>query len=169
MGLLNPLTISTQPWEAIGVDFMGPLPPSKDCNGEYDLITVIIDLLMAMVHLVPSRTTYMAKDIAELMFAKVYKYHGIPKAIISDQDVLFISNSWTHLNKLIGVQQKMSSAYHPQMDGATEQANRMIRQMLRSCIAPNQKDWVAKLPAIEFTINLAKSDSMETSPFQANG
>jgi hypothetical protein len=119
-GLLNSLSVPSQPWEAIGVDFMGPLPPSKDRNREYDSITVIIDLLTSMVHLVPSKTTYTAKEVVELMFAEVYKYHGIPKAIISDRDVLFTSNFWTHLNKLIGVQLKMSSGYHPQTDGATE-------------------------------------------------
>jgi len=168
-GLLNSLTVPSHPWEAIGIDFMGPLPPSKDQNSEYDSITVIIDLLTAMIHLVPSKTTYTAKDIAELMFAEVYKYHGIPKVIISDRDMLLTSNFWTHLNKLIRVQLKMSSAYHPQTDSATERANWTIGQILRSCIGPHQRDWVSKLPGIEFAINLAKSESTDTSPFLTNG
>ena len=154
-GLLNPLPVPAKPWEAIGVDFVGPLPESKDRDGEYDSITVIIDLLTAMVHLVPSRSNYTAKDIAELMFAEVYKHHGLPRAIISDRDVLFTSLFWTNLNRLIRIKQKMSSAYHPETDGSTERANRMIGQMLQSCIGPNQKDWVPRLPAIEFAINLA--------------
>lgn len=55
---LNPLSIPTRPWDTIGIDFVGPLPVLKDRNGSYDSITVIIDLLTSMVHLVPSRTTY---------------------------------------------------------------------------------------------------------------
>ena len=153
-GLLNPLPVPAKPWEAIGIDFVGPLPESKDRDGEYDSITVIIDLLTAMVHLVPSRSNYTAKDIAELMFVEVYKHHGPPRAIISDRDVLFTSLFWTNLNRLIGIKQKMSSAYHPETDGSTEHANWTIRQMLQSCIGPNQKDWVPQLPAIEFAINL---------------
>jgi hypothetical protein len=47
----------------------------------------------------------------------------------------------------------MSSAYHPQSDGATESANKTLMQMLRQCIDAKQKDWVSKLPAIEFAIN----------------
>ena len=117
-----------KPWEAIGVDFVGPLPESKDRDGHYDSITMVIDLLTAMVHLVPSRSNYTAKDIAELMFAEVYKHHGLPRAIISDRDVLFTSLFWTHLNRLIGIKQKMSSAYHPEIDGSTERANRTIGQ-----------------------------------------
>ncbi|KIJ60875.1 hypothetical protein HYDPIDRAFT_70471, partial [Hydnomerulius pinastri MD-312] len=47
-------------------------------------------------------------------------------------------------------------------------ANRTLGQMLRSCIGPSQKDWVSRLPAIEFAINLARSDSTGYSPFFLN-
>lgn len=167
-GLLNPLPVPSRPWEAIGIDFLGPLPLSKDRNGEYDSITVIIDLFSSMVHLVPSRMTYTAKEIAELIFAEVYKHHGVPKYIISDRDVLFTSAFWSNFNKLIGAKLKMSSAYHPETDGSTEQANRTVVQMLRACISPNQRDWVPRLPAIEFAINLASSESTKRSPFEMN-
>lgn len=62
----------------------------------------------------------------------------------------------------------MSSAYHPQSDGATEQANQMVTQMLRQCVHDNQKDWVTKLPAIEFAINSAWSASTGYAPFFLN-
>lgn len=68
----------------------------------------------------------------------------------------------------MGVELHMSSAYHPESDGSTERANRTVTQMLRQCIAPNQRDWVAKLPAIEFAINLARSDSTGYAPFFLN-
>jgi len=166
--LVNPLPVPSKPWEAIGIDFLGPLPLSKDWNREYDSITVTIDLFSGMVHLVPSKITYTAKEIAELVFAEVYKYHGVPKYIISDQDVLFTSAFWTNFNKLIGAKQTMSSAYHPETDGSTERANRTVVQMLRACIAPNQRDWVSQLPTIEFAINIACSESMQHSPFETN-
>lgn len=68
----------------------------------------------------------------------------------------------------MGVKLRMSSAYHPQTDGATERANRTVTQMLRQCINPNQKDWVSKLPAIQFAINSARSESTGYSPFFLN-
>lgn len=42
---------------------------------------------------------------------------------------------------------RLSSAYHPQTDGATERANRTMTQMLRQCVAVDQKNWAIKLPA----------------------
>ena len=121
-----------------------------------------------MVEIIPSQANYKAQDIAELMFKNVYKHHGLPKTIISDRDVLFTSTFWKHLNMLIGVKLNMSSTYHPQTDGATERANRMITQMLRQCINPNQKDWVSKLPTIVFVVNLARSESTSYAPFFLN-
>lgn len=167
-GLLNPLPISSYPWEAIGVDFVGPLPESSNRDGTFDSITVTIDLLTSMVHLVPSRTNYTAKEVAELMFESVYKLHGLPRRIVSDRDVLFTSTFWQRLNELIGPELKMSSAYHPETDGATERANRTLVQMLRELVNNRQTDWAFKLPAIEFALNSARSDSTGFSPFFLN-
>ena len=167
-GLLNPLLVPSYPWESIGMDFVGPLPESGNRDSMFDSITVIICLLTSMVHLVLSHTNYNASQLAKLMFEHVYKLHGLPKNIISDRDVLFTSTFWKQLHRLIGTKLWLSSAYHPQSDGSTERANQTITQMLQQCIHPNQKDWVAKLPAIEFAINSARSESTGFAPFFLN-
>ncbi len=167
-GMLHPLGPPSYPWKVIGIDFMGPLPPSKNCDRTFDMLTVIVDYLTGMVHLVPSGSMYKAKDVAELVFAEVYKLHGLPKVIVSDGDLLFTSQFWLHLHKLIGTKLKMSSLYYPEMDGLTERANCTIEQMLQQCIGPTQKDWVSKLPAIEFATNLACSETTGYSSFFLN-
>ena len=88
--LLNPLLVPTQPWEAIGIDFVGPLPESKNRDGAFDSIMIVICLLMAMVHLISSQITYTARKISELMFEEIYKLHGLPKHIISDRGMSFL-------------------------------------------------------------------------------
>ena len=167
-GLLNPLSVPSYPWESVGMDFVDPLPESGNRDGLFDSITVVICLLTSMVHLIPSRTNYSASQLAELIFEHIYKLHGLPKNIISDRDVLFTSTFWKQLHRLIGTKLRLSSAYHPQSDGSTERANRTITQMLRQCVSPNQKDWVAKLPAIEFAINSARLESTGFAPFFLN-
>ena len=71
------------------MNFVGPLLSSSNRNGIFDSITIVICLLTAMVESLPSRINYRAPELAELMFEGVYKHHGLPKNIISDQDVLF--------------------------------------------------------------------------------
>ena len=57
---------------------------------------------------------YTTKEVAELVFTKVYKHHGLPsKSIVSDRDALFTSIFWMHLKQLIGVKQRLYSMYHP--------------------------------------------------------
>ncbi|EJD36662.1 hypothetical protein AURDEDRAFT_36803, partial [Auricularia subglabra TFB-10046 SS5] len=168
MGLLQTLPVPVRPWQVIGIDFIGPLPVSQARHGRYDRICTIIDHFTSMVHLVPARTTYTAPDMAELLFHSVYKLHGLPEAIVSDHDVLFTSPFWTRLHELTGVELRMSTAYHPQTDGATERANRTVGQMVRQCISDTQKDWAAKLPAIEFALNSSTSATTGFSPFFMN-
>jgi transposase InsO family protein len=167
-GLLKTMPVPTHPWQYIGIDFVGPLPESSNRNGAYDTICVIIDLLTAMVHLVPTKQTYKAADIAEVIFDTVYKLHGLPERIISDRDSLFTSHFWRKLHALLNVELRLSSAFHPQTDGATERANRTMTQMLRQCVGPKQKDWVTKLPAIEFAMNSARSSTTGFTPFYLN-
>jgi hypothetical protein len=147
---------------------VGPLPESRNRNGSFDTITVVIDRLTGMVHLIPSRQIFHASDIAELLFGEIYHLHGLPKSIISDRDSLFNSIFWKHLHNLIGIKLHMSSAYHPESDGATERANRTIVQMIRQCVSSDQKDWVMKLPAVEFAINSARSEVTGYTPFFLN-
>jgi hypothetical protein len=93
-GLLYSLNPPSQPWEVIGIDFVGPLPESKNRDGVFNSITVVINLLTGMVHLIASCINYTARQIAELMFESIYKLHGLPKSIVSDRDVLFTSTFW---------------------------------------------------------------------------
>jgi hypothetical protein len=165
---LQTLEVPLQPWETIGIDFVGPLPESENLNGKFDMLLVIIDHLTSMVHLAPTKQTYHAKDLAEVIFDQVYKLHGMPSHIVSDQDLLFTSTFWKTLNNLAGIELCMSSAFHPQTDGATEDANCTIIQMLCQCVAPHQHDWVTKLPVIEFAINSARSDMTGYAPFMLN-
>jgi hypothetical protein len=167
-GLLNLLKTPSRPWESIGIDFVGPLPESSNRNGAFDTITAVIDRLTGMIHLIPSRQTFNARQIAEMLFGEVYWLHGIPKSIISDRDTLFNSTFWRHLHELVGVKLHMSSAYHPESDGATEWANRTITQMLRQCVDRDQRNWVNRLPAIEFAINSAQSEVTGYAPFFLN-
>ena len=62
----------------------------------------------------------------------------------------------------------MSTSFHPQMDGATERANRSIGQMFRSLIKPDQKDWVHRCLMIEFAINSSVGNATKLAPFEIN-
>ena len=62
----------------------------------------------------------------------------------------------------------MSTSFHPQTDGATERANRVINTVLQAVIQPNQSNWYEKLPLVEFTINSLENKSTGYAPFELN-
>ena len=62
----------------------------------------------------------------------------------------------------------MSTVFHLQMDGATEQANRSIAQILRTVVSNDQKDWLGKCPMVEFAINSSVNATMGYTPFELN-
>jgi hypothetical protein len=124
--LLKPLSVPERPWQSVGIDFVGPLPESRNRHGGFNMICTIIDHLTSMVHLVPIRREYKAREVAELVFDVIYKAHGLPEIIVSDHDSLFTSTFWSRLHSLIGTELRISSSWHPQTDSATEQANRTL-------------------------------------------
>ena len=60
----------------------------------------------------------------------------------------------------------MSTAFHPQMDGATERANHSITQVLRTLIRNDQKDWDEHCPATKFALNSSVSATTGYAPFE---
>ena len=80
-----------------------------------------------------------AEDLASIFFNRWYCENGLPMDIISDRDKLFLSKFWKVLHKLTGVKLKISTAYHPQTDGASEWTNKTINQALCYHVARTQK------------------------------
>ena len=98
------------------MDFITGLPKSKKQN---DSIFVVLDKLSKAAHFIPVKSTYKAVNIADIFLKEIFRLHGIPKVIISDQDVKFIENFWRSLFSRFEMQLNFSTAYHSQRDGKT--------------------------------------------------
>jgi hypothetical protein len=107
-----------------------------------------------------------AEDLAVVFFDEWYCKNGLPLEIVSDCDKLFMSKFWMALHKITGVKLKMSSAYHPQSDGASEQSNKTINQCPRYHVEQNQLGWKRALSWIHFNMMNTLNGSTGFSPFQ---
>jgi hypothetical protein len=114
-GLLQPLPIPQQPWSSISMDFITDLPSSRS----YDSTFVIVDRFTKMAHFVPCTKSITREETTQLFIDNIYRYHGLPKDIISDRRTQFVSRFWRTLFKILKVDIKLSSAIHPQTDGQT--------------------------------------------------
>ena len=129
-------------------------------------IITFTDRLGSDIQLITTRTDITAEQLAYLFFDKWYCKNGLPTDIISDRDKLFISKFWRALHKITGVKLKMSTAYHPQTDGASERTNKTVIQCLCYHVERNQLGWSRALPCICFHMMNTVNKSMGFTPFQ---
>ena len=118
-GKLMPNAIPEKPWSHISADFITKLPLAQG----YDVILVVCDRFSKMVHFITTTEKTSAKGLAKLFRDQVWKLHGLPESIISDREVQFAVEMMKELNNLLGIQTKLSMAYHPQTDGQIERIN----------------------------------------------
>nr|GEW05895.1 putative reverse transcriptase domain-containing protein [Tanacetum cinerariifolium] len=98
---------------------------------------------------------------------EVVSRHEVPVSIISDRDDRFTSQFWQSLQKALGTQLDMGTAYHPQTDGQSERTIQTLEDMLQACVMDFGKGWVIHLPLIEFSYNNSYHKSIKVAPFEA--
>jgi len=131
------------------------------------MILLIIDRLTKMAHFIPTTSTVTSKAVAQLFLQYVFQYHGLPESIVSDRDPKFTSNFWRSLNEALGIKLLMSTAAHPQTDGQSEAAVKIIQKLLRPFVFQDQ-DWETLLPSLEFAYNDTQQSSTGQTPFYLN-
>ncbi|GJV54767.1 putative reverse transcriptase domain-containing protein [Tanacetum coccineum] len=107
------------------------------------------------------------EKLARMYLKEVVTRHGIPVSIICDRDPRFASNFWRSLQKALGTNLDMSTAYHPQTDGQSERTIQTLEDMLRACVIDFGKGWVNHLPLVEFSYNNSYHASIKAAPFEA--
>ncbi|KAK1595408.1 hypothetical protein QYE76_018523 [Lolium multiflorum] len=96
---------------------------------------------------------------------EIVRLHGVPRSIVSDRDVKFMSYLWKTLMAKFNVKLLFSSSSHPQTDGQTEVVNRSLSTLLRVLVKKNLKAWEDCIPHAEFAYNRAKHSTTTRSPF----
>ena len=129
------------------------------------VILTVIDCFSKAAHFIALAHPYTAVSMARAFFTEVVRLHGIPASIISDCDPMFTGSFWRELFRLSGVKLQFTSAFHPQSDGQSEAANKIISMYLRCLIGDRPRNWLEWLPLAEFCYNSSYQQSLKTSPF----
>jgi len=163
-GKLMPNSIPEKPWTHISADFITKLPIAQG----YDSILVVVDRLTKMVHFISTTEKTSAEGLARLFRDNVWKLHRLPESIISDRGPQFTVGLMRELNRILGIESKLSTASYPQTNGQTERVNQELEQYLRMFIDHRQEQWPNWLGTAEFAYNNKTHSSTKVLPFKAN-
>eukprot|EP00052_Salpingoeca_macrocollata_P029090 m.289891 g.289891 ORF g.289891 m.289891 type:complete len:684 (+) comp22945_c3_seq3:97-2148(+) len=163
VGELQPLPPPPEPYHTVTTDFLTGLPEVQRCNA----IVVVRDVLTRFAHFLPIKLDIPAADLFVMMCSRVFLEQRMPAVIISDRDSKFTSQQWKTLLQQHQIEQRLSTASHPQTDGASENAFRQLRAVLRAYLEPNQLNWVDILPALQVAVNNSVNDAIGMSPYMA--
>ena len=87
---------------------------------------------------------------------------------MSDKGPQFIAEFTRELNKMLGIETRLSTVFHPQTDGQMERMNQELEQYLRFFVDYQQKDWPEYLAGAEFAVNNKVHTTTKVLPFMAN-
>lgn len=161
---LSPIrpTRRDRPFIFVTADFITALPNLQGFNAQ--MVVADHDSTKGVI-LCPCTKEVDTFQTAKLYHKHVYSRFGLCDVFLSDRGPQFNSQVLKELWKIVGVEARMSTAYHPQTDGQTERVNWEIESYLLLFCSSHPYDWVDYLPDMEFAFNNQEHSATKQSPF----
>jgi Chromo (CHRromatin Organisation MOdifier) domain len=118
------------------------------------------------VILCPCAKTITWEGTATPLHDNLFKRFGLLDKIILKRDPRFAAHAFQELLKLLNIKLNLTTAYHPQSDGATERVNQEIEAYLSIYCMSHPEDWLHSLSTLEFTHNNRRHAEQIHSPFE---
>jgi hypothetical protein len=155
-----PSTINAKPFSLIAMDLIIGLPKSQGYNA---MLTIVDHGCSRAAIFLPCSTTITSTGITQLYLKHLFQWFRLPQKIISDRDPRFTSHFARALTNGLGINQNLSTAFHPQTDGLSEWTNQWIEQYLR-LIATNKNEWSKWLPMATAVHNNSRNSTTGFAP-----
>src|SRR5215213_5578364 len=161
---LNPIEVG-EPFERIGIDFVGPLERTKRRNR---YILVVTDYLTKWPEAKAMKEAT-AENVVKFIYEGIICRHGCPKIILSDRGTHFRNKLVEKLCEKFKIKHKLSSPYHPQTNGLVERFNRTLCETLAK-ISEKEDQWDEHIePALFAYRTIKHGTTKKTSFFMAYG
>lgn len=146
--------VQAQRFEVLSIDLFGPLPETKD---GYKWIFIVEDTCSRWIELFPL-VQASAENCARCLIDEVVLRYGVPRRVISDNGVQFVSAVMQQVAHCLGFRQNLTPFYHPAAN-PVERKNRDLKVQLSILTKQDHTTWKERLPAIRFAMNTVRSKS----------
>jgi len=96
----------------------------------------------------------------------LFRLHRVPQEVVSDRDVCFTAYYWRDVSRILQTKLLMSTAFHPETDGLSENSNKMGVRFLRGFATHDHAYWDYYLPLAEYAYNSSVHHSTKQTPFE---
>ena len=151
------------PFQYMSMDLITDLSKSQ---GFDSVLTIVDQGCSKATKFIPCHKTIDGPGVANEYLKHLVPWFGLPKRIISDCDPHFTSAFGREMTKALGIQQNLSTAFHPRTDGQTERMNAWLEQYLRPWTASQPTSWSKLLPIAKFAHNSWQHDVTRRSPHE---
>ena len=125
-GKLKLSEVPEKPWIHLMVNFIMKLL----VVARKDAILVVYDRLSKMIYFVATTEETLAEGLARLFKDNIWKLYRLPESVVLDRGPQFTAELTKELNRMLGIETRLSTAFHPQTDGQTERINQELEQYL---------------------------------------
>ena len=127
VGKLKLSKVPEKLWTHLTVDFIMKLP----VVARKDVILVVCNRLSKIVHFVATTEGTSVEGLVRLFRDNMWKLHRLPESVVSDRGPQFAVELTRELNNMLGIEIRLSTAFHPQTDRQMEQINQELEQYLK--------------------------------------
>lgn len=160
----SPMVITTTSQnfcERVALDIVGPLNETE--NGNRFVLSLQDDLTkFVQFYAIPEHTAV----TVSIYFLKFCTQFGFPESILTDQGSEFTSKTLKELNKILSIDHKFSSPYHPQTNGSLEKTHLSLKDFLKCYVNEDKNDWDKFLNFAAFSYNSHIQKSTQNTPYE---
>ncbi|CAM8907777.1 unnamed protein product [Rhodiola kirilowii] len=135
-------TVASWPFEAWGLDVVGPINP-KASNG-HTYILAATDYFSKWAEAVTLREVK-KENVVDFIIKHIIYRHGVPQRIVTDNGKQFSNKLMTNLCEKFKFKQYKSSMYNAPANGLAEAFNKTLCNLLRKVVGKSKRDWHEKI------------------------
>jgi len=137
-------------FEVVHIDYVGPIMDGTTRGNKF--IFTMKDRGSGYLEAVPCKDST-AETAALMLWERWFMRFGIPKAIVSDQGQPFKGNLFESMRKLLHIDLRRTTAYHPQANGLVEREHKNLKAYMRAYCMADTRSWDLRLPSFVFVCN----------------
>ncbi|KAG9450539.1 hypothetical protein H6P81_010504 [Aristolochia fimbriata] len=155
-------TVASWPFEAWGMDIIGPISPKSDSDRQY--ILAATDYFSKWAEAAAYREVKAATVVDFIRTQIIYRYR-VPRYIMTDNGTPFKNNVMDRFCEKFCIQQRTSTAYNPAANGLTEAFNKTLCKILKKTIGANKRSWDEKLGEALWAYRTSFRTATQSTPF----